>query len=70
MLVAREIPMMLTIHSASATRLFTASRSYSGLPWEGVNPAPLQPECQKNGDCILRTKAPRVYRVDIVTRGS
>ena len=63
------IRMRLKVNSVSATHLFTVARSYSGLPWEGVNPAPLQPECQSNGDCILRTTVPGVYRVDNVTRG-
>ena len=49
--------------------VFTVSRSYSGLPWEGVSPTPVQPECDSHGNCMLRTNTSAVYRIDVVNRG-
>ena len=47
------------------------ARSYSGLPWAGVLPDPLQPRCDnKTGACTLvSSKSSFVYRVDTVHRG-
>ena len=47
------------------------ARSYSGLPWAGVMPDPLQPRCEeKTGVCTLvSSKSSLIYRVDVLDRG-
>ena len=65
---ANQLLTLRRIQSTDCSHAIVA-RSYSGLPWTGVLPHPLHPQCGPDNVCTLvSSDSSFVYRVDVVER--